>query len=68
MSLPRSIASDSARRAWLLQPAAALTNQVYGMALAGAGSDPEQARQLLEAARRIGGDNPLLVEARRKLK
>jgi predicted Zn-dependent protease len=61
-------ASDSARRAWQLQPAAALTNQAYGMALAEAGGDPEMARQLLESSRRIGGDNPLLVEARKKLK
>ncbi len=61
-------ASDSARRAWLLQPASALTNQAYGMALAEAGKDAGQARQLLDAARRIGGDNPLLVEARKKLK
>lgn len=61
-------ASDSARRAWQLQPAAALTNQAYGMALADAGSDPGQARLLLEAAQRIGGDNPLLAEARKKLK
>ena len=58
----------SARRAWELQPASALTAQAYGMALAEAGSEPERARQLLEAARRAGGDNPLLAEARKKLK
>lgn len=61
-------ASDSARQAWLAQPASALTNQAYGMALAEAGSDAGQARQLIEAAQRIGGDNPLLAEARKKLK
>lgn len=61
-------AGDSARKAWLLQPASALTNQAYGMALAEAGSNAEQAGQVLEAARRIGGDNPLLAAARKKLK
>lgn len=61
-------ASDSARTAWQLQPASALTNQAYGMALAEAGADAGQARQVLEAARRIGGDNPLLAAARKKLK
>ncbi|MEY4953414.1 MAG: hypothetical protein RL299_1838 [Pseudomonadota bacterium] len=61
-------ASESARKAWRLQPASALTNQAYGMALAEAGSDAGLARQVLEAARRIGGDNPLLAAARKKLK
>lgn len=61
-------ASDNARQAWLVQPASALTNQAYGMALAEAGGEAGQARQLLEAARRIGGDNPLLAAARKKLK
>ena len=60
-------ASSSAERAWRLQPASALACQAYGMALAEAG-DSGMARQLLEQARRIGGDNPLLVEARKKLK
>lgn len=61
-------ASINARQAWLLQPASALTNQAYGMALAEAGGETGQTRQLLEAAQRIGGDNPLLAEARKKLK
>lgn len=64
---PRA-AKETARLAWQLQPAAALTNQVYGMALAEAGSDPAKARQLLDTARSLGGDNPLLAEARKKLK
>lgn len=61
-------ASQTARRAWLLQPAGALTSQAYGMALAEAGGDPALARQMLDAARRIGGDNPLLAAVRKKLK
>lgn len=61
-------ASQTARRAWQLQPASALTSQAYGMALAELGDDPALARQMLEQARRVGGDNPLLTEARKKLK
>lgn len=61
-------ALETARRAHALQPSSPLTSQLLGMALVAAGKEPDQARQLLEAARRIGGDNPMLAEARKKLK
>ena len=60
-------ALEAAQRAWALQPASPVAAQAYGMALAELGRDPLQARQLLELARRSGGDNPLLAAARKKL-
>ena len=63
----RSGALEAAQRAWTLQPASAVTAQAYGMALAELGRDPLMARQLLELAKRSGGDNPLLAAARKKL-
>ena len=56
------------RSAWVLQPASPVAAQAYGMALAELGRDPVQARQLLELAKRSGGDNPLLAAARMKLR
>lgn len=61
-------ALESATRAWQLQPASAAAAQARGMALAELGRDPALARQLLEQARRSGGDNALLKAARAKLK
>lgn len=61
------VAQATAQRAWRLQPASALTNQAWGMALADSGDDKPRARELLNAAHRIGGDNPLLAEALKKL-
>ena len=60
-------ALEAAQRAWVLQPASPVAAQAYGMALAELGRDPLQARQLLELAKRSGGDNPMLVAARKKL-
>lgn len=60
-------ASESAARAWALQPASPVAAQAYAMALAETGRDPGLARQLLEQARTSGGDNPLLTEAAKKL-
>ena len=60
-------ALEAAQRAWVLQPASPVAAQAYGMALAELGRDPVQARQLLELAKRSGGDNPLLAAARKKL-
>lgn len=61
-------ALDSATRAWTLQPASPAAAQARGMALVELGQDPALARQLLEQARRSGGDNTLLKAARAKLK
>ena len=61
-------ALDSATRAWTLQPASPAAAQARGMALVELGQDPALARQLLEQARRSGGDNALLKAARAKLK
>ena len=60
-------ALEAAQRAWALQPASPVAAQAYGMALAELDRDPLQARQLLELAKRSGGDNPLLAAARKKL-
>lgn len=61
-------ALDSASRAWELQPASPVAAQARGTALAALGQDRPLALALLEQARRIGGDNPLLAEARGKLR
>ncbi|MEQ1498033.1 MAG: tetratricopeptide repeat protein [Novosphingobium sp.] len=61
-------ALESASRAWLLQPSSAVAAQARGMALVELGQDFPIARQLLEQARRSGGDNALLKAARAKLK
>ena len=60
-------ALESAERAYALAPSSGVAAQARGMALAELGRDPDLARQLLDKARTIGGDNPLLVQARRKL-
>ena len=59
-------ALDSARRAWLLQPASPVGAQALGMALAATGRNAE-ARALLEQARATGGDNLLLAETRKTI-
>ncbi len=53
----------SAGRAWALQPSSAVAAQALGMALTAAGKDRPAARQLLDQARRMGGNNQLLAEA-----
>ncbi len=60
-------ALEAAQRSWVLQPASPVAAQAYGMALVELGRDPLQARQLLELAKRSGGDNPMLAAARKKL-
>lgn len=60
-------ALETARRAWHLQRGSAVTAQAYGMALIALKQEPAQARQLLDQARLLGGDNPLLVQARKQL-
>ena len=60
-------ATESAARAWQLQPASPVAAQARAMALAALNRDEAQTRQLLEQARRSGGDNPLLAETRKKL-
>ena len=58
---------ESAERAYALQRGSGVAAQALGMALAAAGEEPQRARDLLDKARRIGGDNPLLAEARAQL-
>ena len=60
-------ALESASRAYRLQRASPVTAQAYGMALVAADERLPLARQLLEKARTVGGDNPLLLESRAKL-
>lgn len=61
-------AVESATRACQLAPASAYAVQARALALVAAGRDPDIARQLLEQARKSAGENPLLAEARRKLR
>ena len=60
-------AERTAAEAYRLQPASAATAEVWGMALAALGERKQDARALLDKARSIGGDNPLLAQARRQL-
>lgn len=60
-------AQTTAERAWRLQPQNAQAAQAWALALVELGKEPALARQLLDAARALGGDNPLLAEARGKL-
>lgn len=60
-------ALSNAELAWRLAPASPFAVQARALALAHAGRDPDIARQLIEQARKTGGDNPLLAEARGKL-
>lgn len=63
-----SAAAETAARAYRLQPSSLVATQAYAIALAASGEQPKAARSLLEKAKRIGGDNPLLAEARKRLK
>lgn len=73
LSLAQLRADDSkaalatAERAYALQRGSGVAAQALGMALAAQGDDPVRARALLDKARRIGGDNPLLAEARAQI-
>lgn len=60
-------ARATAERAWRLAPQNAATTQAWGTALAEAGDDPALARQLLDQAKILGGDNAQLAAARQKL-
>jgi cellulose synthase operon protein C len=60
-------AQATAERAWRLQPQSAVAAQAWALTLIERGQDKNLARQLLDQARALGGDNPLLAEARRKL-
>lgn len=60
-------AVETAETAYALQPASSVAAQALGMALAASGQDAARARALLDKARIVGGDNPLLVEARKQL-
>ena len=58
----------TAQRAHALQPASGVAAQALGMALAFAGQDAPRAAALLDKAQVLNGANPLLAEARGKLK
>lgn len=60
-------AFTTAQRAWRLQPGSPVTAQALGLALVAARRDPVQARALLDQSRLTGGDNPLLIKARKAL-
>ncbi len=60
-------AEKTAREAYRLQPANPAAATAWGMSLARLKQRPEDARALLDKARAIGGDNPLLAEARKLL-
>lgn len=57
-----------AELAYRLQPMSPVTTQAYGMALVDDAKRAVLTRQLLDKAKRIGGDNPLLQETRTALK
>ena len=58
----------AAQAAYALHRGSAVSAQALGTVLAKAGQEPKKAAALLEKARRIGGENPLLKEARGLLK
>lgn len=60
-------ALDVARRSWRLAPQSAAAAQAWGLALVASGKDPQLARQLVDQARALGGDNPALAKARKVL-
>lgn len=60
-------ARRSAGRAYALQRSSGVATQALGMVLAASGEDDALARNLLDKARRIGGDNALLAQARAQL-
>lgn len=57
----------TAERGWHLAPQDPATALAWGVALADQGHDRARARQLLDLAKDLGGDNPQLVAARKKL-
>ncbi len=61
-------ALEYAEQAYRLQRMSPVTTQAYAMALAADTKHAALARQLLDKAKRIGGDNPLLQETRAALK
>jgi predicted Zn-dependent protease len=62
-----SAAEASAREAYRLQRANPLAAQAWGLSLAALGEKPRIARALLDKARLLQGDNPLLAEGRQRL-
>lgn len=60
-------AAGTAARAYRLQPGSLIATQALAISLAASGEQPKAAGSLLKKARRIGGDNALLAEARKQL-
>ena len=60
-------ALQTSRAAYALQRGSALTAQAYAMALIANRQDLDLAGALLDKAQQIGGDNPLLANARKQL-
>jgi hypothetical protein len=63
----RVAALATARVAYDLQPASSMATQAYAMALIANREDLSLAADLLDKARHIAGDNPLLAAARKQL-
>lgn len=60
-------AADAARQAYRVQRASPVAAQAWGTALVTSRSNPDAAAALLEKARVMGGDNDLLMQARKAL-
>jgi cellulose synthase operon protein C len=60
-------AEATAREAYRLQPANPAASAAWGIALATLNQQPELARGLLDKAKALMGDNPMLAEARKQL-
>ena len=60
-------AEATARSAYAIQRSSAVAAQAWGTTLVASHGDANLARALLDKARVMGGDNPMLAEARRQL-
>ena len=61
-------ALQTAQRAWQIAPASPFAALTRAMALSALGRDPDMARQLVDQVSKTAPGNPLLAEARRKLR
>lgn len=61
-------ALKSAERAWQIAPASPFAALTRALALSGLNRDPDLARQLVDQVSKTASRNPLLAEARRKLR
>lgn len=61
-------ALQTAQRGWQIAPASPFAALTRAMALSALGRDPDMARQLVDQVSKTAPGNPLLAEARRKLR